>query len=111
MLSPRWTISCATTAPTSNIQRADNRATRKGHTQRSPDIRTGVGPHLANLEEVDTGIVLSCERCQSRWEETDPVALAGLRSGYGVLCPGCRSVLMPQRQVVPHLRLLDALTG
>ena len=69
------------------------------------------GARLANLEEVDTGIVLSCERCQSRWEETDPVALAGLRSGYGVLCPGCRSVVMPQRQVVPHLRLLDALTG
>ena len=68
-------------------------------------------PHLANLEEVDTGPVLSCERCQSRWEETDPVALAGLRSGYGVLCPGCRSVVMVQRQVVPQLRLLDAQTG
>jgi hypothetical protein len=51
-------------------------------------------------------VVLSCERCRSRWEETDPAALAGLRSGYGVVCPNCRAVLAVDVTNQPRLRIV-----
>lgn len=58
-----------------------------------------------SLEGMDAGVMLCCGRCRSRWREVDPVALAGLSSGYGVQCPGCRSVVVPERAIVPRLRL------
>ena len=59
---------------------------------------------------VDSGVLLSCERCRTRWQETDLVALAGLKSGYGVLCPNCKAVVEVPRHA-HRLRIVRSEAG